>query len=151
MSSLSDQILNDMKSAMKAKDSTALTVLRALKSAIKYTAIEKSGADGELDDQESLAVIRKQIKQREDSIKTFLEGDRKDLAEKEEQEIAVLTKYLPKAMDPSDVAAMVDEVIKEQGATTKAQMGQVMKALQEKAAGAVDNKTLSQEVMKRLQ
>ena len=148
--SLSERVMDDLKGAMKAKDATALTVLRALKSAVKYAAIEKHGADGELGEADALAVVRKQIKQRQDSIESYEKAGRDDLAATEKAEIEVLENYLPAAMSEEDVVALVEACIAEVGAESKKEMGQVMKLLQEKAAGRADNKVLSQEVMKRL-
>ncbi len=148
--SLSERVMDDLKGAMKAKDATALTVLRALKSAVKYAAIEKHGADGELGESDALAVVRKQIKQRQDSIESYEKAGRDDLAATEKAEIEVLENYLPAAMSEEDVVALVEACIAEVGAESKKEMGQVMKLLQEKAAGRADNKVLSQEVMKRL-
>ena len=87
--------MGDIKEAMKAKDQTALTVLRALKSAVKYAAIEKGGADAELEDGEAMAVVRKQIKQRNDSLESYESAGRADLADKEKAEIEILERYLP--------------------------------------------------------
>ena len=131
-------------------DSLALTTLRALKSAIKNAAIEKGGADAELSDGEVVNVIRKQLKQREDSIEQFEKAGRSELVEKEKTEMTILERYLPAALSPEEVARMVDEAVAATGAATRADMGKVMKILQEKAAGRIDGKTLSQEVMKRL-
>ena len=135
---------------MRARDTTKLTVLRMLKSALKYAAIEKSGAEGELDDAESTQVIRKQVKQRQDSIESFEKGGRSELAEKEKSELAILNQYLPAAMSGEDITRLVRETIAEVGATSKAQMGAVMKALGPKLAGRADGKTLSQEVQRQL-
>lgn len=150
MSELDQKIGEDLKDAMRAKDSIALMVLRALKSAIKYAAIEKGGADAELDEVEAMAVIRKQIKQRQDSVEEYKKGGRDELVEKESAEIVVLEKYLPVALSEEEVSAMIDASVAEVGATSRKEMGAVMKVLQEKVAGRADNKTLSQEVMKRL-
>src|SRR4030095_2608774 len=95
---LAQRIDSDLKDAMRAKDATKLGVLRMLKSALKYSAIEKSGATGELDDAEATQVIRKQVKQRQDSIESFEKGGRAELAEKEKSELAILNSYLPAAM-----------------------------------------------------
>jgi len=150
MSTLSDQITEDLKTAMKAKDTLALGVLRALKSALKNSAIEKGGADAVLDDSEATAVIRKQVKQRQDSATAFADAGRVELQEKEEAEIVVLEKYLPAALGEDELGGMADAAIAEVGASSKAQMGQVMKVLQEKVAGRADNKALSQLVMSKL-
>ena len=135
---------------MRAKDANKLGVLRMLKSALKYAAIEKSGAEGELDDAEATQVVRKQVKQRQDSIESFEKGGRAELAEKEKSEVAILNEYLPAAMSAEELSRIVRETIAEVGATSKAQMGAVMKALGPKIAGRADGKTLSQEVQKQL-
>lgn len=145
------RILEDMKTAMKSKDSVALNVVRNLKSSLKYAAIEKLGADGELGETDAIAVIRKEIKKRQDSVASYEQAKRTDLADVEKAEIAVLEKYLPAAMSESEVVALVEAVIAELGATTKKDMGAVMKALGERAAGRADNRLLSTEVGKRLQ
>lgn len=147
---ISERIDSDLKDAMRAKDAGKLGVLRMLKSAMKYAAIEKSGAEGQLDDTEATQVIRKQVKQRQDSIESFEKGGRPELATKEKEELAVLSAYLPQAMSGDELAAAVREAIAEVGATSRAQMGAVMKTLQTKLAGRADGKTLSQEVQRQL-
>ena len=147
---LTQRIDSDLKDAMRAKDANKLGFLRMLKSALKYAAIEKSGPEGELDDAEATQVIRKQVKQRQDSIESFEKGGRAELAEKEQGEVEILNQYLPAAMNPDELARLVRETITEVGATSKAQMGAVMKALGPKVAGRADGKTLSQEVQKQL-
>jgi uncharacterized protein YqeY len=145
---LQERIDSDLKEAMRAKDAAKLGVLRMLKSALKYAAIEKSGA--ELNEAEAVQVIRKQAKQRQDSIESFEKGGRPELASKEKEELTILSGYLPQAMSADELGAVVRETIAEVGATSKAQMGAVMKALQTKLAGRADGKTLSQEVQKQL-
>ncbi len=147
---LHDRLDSDLKEAMRAKDATKLGVLRMLKSALKYAAIAKSGSDAELSDAEAAQVIRKQAKQRQDSIESFEKGGRVELAEKEKEELSILNAYLPQAMSADELAVAVRETIAEVGATSKAQMGAVMKALQVKVAGRADGKTLSQEAQKQL-
>ena len=147
---LQKQIDEDLKDAMRAKNSARLSVLRLLKAALKNAAIEKVGANGELDDADTIAVIRKQVKQRQDSIESFEKGGRSELAEKERAEIAVLQDYLPQAMSVEELQKIVAETIKEVGATSRAQMGGVMKAFQTKVAGRADGKTLSAEVQRQL-
>ncbi|CAN5413715.1 GatB/YqeY domain-containing protein [soil metagenome] len=148
--SLTQCIDSDLKDAMRARDATKLGVLRMLKSALKYAAIEKPGAADELDDAEAAQVIRKQVKQRQDSIESFEKGGRSELAEKEKAELAILNAYLPAAMGDEELARLVRETIAEVGATSKAQMGAVMKALGVKVAGRADGRTLSQEVQRQL-
>jgi len=140
----------DLKEAMRAKDATKLNVLRMLKSALKYAAIAKSDAEAELSDAEAVQVIRKQAKQRQDSIESFKKGGRAQLADKEKEELAILNTYLPQGITPDELAKLVRETIVELGATSKAQMGAVMKALQAKAGGRADGKTLSAEVARQL-
>ncbi len=147
---LSQRIVEDMKTAMKAKDTVSLNVVRGLKSAIKYAAIEKFGAEGELEDADAIVVIRRELKKRQDSITSYEAANRADLADVEKAEVAVLEKYLPAAMSAEDLVKLVESVIAETGASSKKDMGAVMKVLQERAAGRADNKALSTEVSKRL-
>jgi len=150
MSNLSQRIVDDLKEAMKSKDTVALSTLRSVKTAIQNATIEKYGAEGELDEAEAVNIIRKAIKQRQESLRSFREAGREDLAEKEEQEIAVLEKYLPRPLSQEEMERLVAEVIGELGVTSRKDMGKVMKELGERAAGRADNKVLSQMVMERL-
>ena len=150
MSTFASQIQEDLKAAMKAKDAQRLTVIRALKTALTNAAIEKGGLGTELTDSEAMAVVRKQVKQREDSATQFAAADRPELAEKERAEIEVLQAYLPAALSEEEITAMVDDAVAETGASSKADMGKVMKLVQERSAGRADGKTLSQLVSKRL-
>src|SRR6266853_1086932 len=147
---LQERVDSDLKDAMRAKDAARLGLLRMLKSALKYSAIEKSGAEAQLDDGEAIQVIRKQVKQRQDSIESFEKGGRPELAAKEKEELSILQSYLPQAMSADEMSKIVRETIAEVGASSKAQMGAVMKALQAKVAGRADGKTLSVEVQKQL-
>jgi uncharacterized protein len=148
--SLQKRIDEDLKDAMRSKDADRLSVLRLLKAALKNAAIERVGADGELNDADAVAVIRKQVKQRQDSIESFGKGGRADLVKKEKAEIAVLNNYLPQAMSAEELTKIVADTIREAGATSRVQMGTVMKALQPKIAGRADGKTLSAEVARQL-
>lgn len=150
MSELSKQIVADMKTAMKSKDQLALTTLRSLKAEIQKVTIDKYGADGELDDTETIAVVRKAIKQRQDSVESFEKANRQDLADKEKAEIEILEGYLPTPLSQEEIVKLVEDAIAEVGATSKKEMGQVMKLVQERAAGRAEGKVLSQEVGKRL-
>jgi uncharacterized protein YqeY len=145
---LQERIDADLKDAMRAKEAGKLSVLRGLKSALKYAEIEK--ADAGLDDSAAVQVIRKQVKQRQDSIESFEKGGRPELAAKEKEELEILNAYLPKGLSSEELSALVRDTIAEVGATSKAQMGAVMKALQAKVAGRADGKTLSAEVQKQL-
>lgn len=147
---LQSQVDNDIKDAMRARDTARLNALRMLKSALKNTAIEKGGADAVLDDVEASAVIRKQIKQRQDSVEGFEKGGRPELAANEKAEIEILSAYLPKGLSAEELTALVKEAIAEAGATSKQQMGAVMKVASAKAAGRADGRALSSEVQKQL-
>lgn len=148
--SLQERVDADLKDAMRAKDATRLSVLRMLKAALKNAAIEKSGADTQMKQADVVQVIRKQVKQRQDSIESFEKGGRAELAAKEKEEMSILQSYLPQQLGADELSKIVREAIAEVGAISKAQMGAVMKALQEKVAGRVDGKPLSQEVQKQL-
>jgi uncharacterized protein len=147
---LEQRVDADLKEAMRTKDATKLGVLRMLKSALRYAAIAKSGAEAQLSDAEAVQVIRKQAKQRQDSIESFEKGGRAELAEKEKEELTILSSYLPQAISANELTNLVRDTIAELGATSKAQMGVVMKALQAKVGGRADGKTLSTEVQKQL-
>jgi uncharacterized protein YqeY len=147
---LQAQIDNDIKEAMRAKDAAKLGVLRMLKSALMNAAIEKGGAGTVLEDAEAAAVVRKEVKKRQDSVESFESAERTELADKEKAEIEVLGTYLPQALSAEAVTALIREAIAEAGATSRKEMGAVMKIANAKAAGRVDGKTLSTEVQKLL-
>jgi uncharacterized protein YqeY len=150
MSDTASQVSEDIKTAMRAKDSVALNALRALKSAMTNAAIEKGGLGTVLEEAEALAVVRKQIKQRQDSLEQFENAGRAELAATEKTEIGILSRYLPAALTEDELLAIVGQAVTETGATGKADMGKVMKRAQELAAGRADGKSLSAAVMKRL-
>ena len=111
MMSLSETITNDLKDAMRAKDSLRLAVLRSLKTAITNTTIEKCGAEGQLDAGAEIGVVRTAIKQRQDSIEKFQEAGRTDLAENEQKEVTILEEYLPAALNEEEINQLIDEAI----------------------------------------
>jgi uncharacterized protein YqeY len=144
------RIDQDIKAAMLARESAKLGVLRMLKSALMNAAIEKHGAGGALDDSDALAIVRKEIKKRQDSVEAFEKGGRPEMAASEKAEIEILNAYLPQQLSADEVTTLVQAAIAEAGATTRKDMGAVMKILNEKAAGRVDGRTLSAEVQKLL-
>lgn len=148
--SLLKKIETDLMDAMRSKDAEKLSVLRMLKSSVKYAAIEKGGADAVPTDADVVTVVRKEIKKQNDSIESYEKAQRADLAEKEKKEAAILEAYLPAGLSAQEMEDLVKAAIAEVGATSKAQMGAVMKAAQAKAAGRADGKTLSQLVQKLL-
>lgn len=139
-----------MKTAMREKNTVALNTVRMLKSSIKNAAIDKGGADAELTDAEVMAVVRKEVKKRQDSIEQYQAAGRDELADQEKAEIEVLNGYLPEPLSSEEIASIVEAAIAEVGATSRKEMGQVMKIVQEKTAGRADGKTLSQAVMSKL-
>jgi uncharacterized protein YqeY len=145
---LAAKIADDMKQAMLAKDAPRLSTLRMLKSALEYYKIEKK--QEQLADSDVTAVIKKQIKQRQDSIEGFTQGGRADLVAREQAELAVLKSYLPAELSAVEVEAIVKATIAELGATTRTDMGKVMKAVQAKLAGRADNRLVSQTVASHL-
>jgi len=147
---LSERVDSELKTAIREQNAIKLGVLRMLKAALTNATIEKGGADSKLTDAEAAQVIRKQVKQRQDSIESFEKGGRAELAAKEKEELSILQSYLPQGMSADEISKVVRETIAEVGASSKAQMGAVMKALQAKVAGRSDGKTLSAEVQKQL-
>lgn len=142
------QILNDgIKSAMKAKDETALIVLRSVKTAINNAAIAKS--KNELEDVEEIEIFQKQAKQRRESIESFEKGGRPELAAKEKAELAILETYLPKQLSDGELQAICKEVIARAGANGAADMGKVMKELMPLVKGKADGRRV-QDALKAL-
>ncbi len=148
---ISEQLDQDIKDAMRARHADRLGVLRMLKAALKNVAIAQHGpGERSLGDADAQVVVRKQVKQRQDSIESFTQGGRPEQAAKEQAEIEVLQTYLPKQLSAEELDALVVEAVAETGATGKAQMGAVMKALAPKVAGRADGRALSQAVQRRL-
>lgn len=147
--SLLTKIDQDIKQAMVSKDQARLDVLRFLKSAVKYAALERSGAA--LSDADILQVVQKQIKQRRESIQQFVQGGRQDLAAKEEKEAAVLESYLPAQMPDAQLRTFIEALAKESQASSKKDFGRMMKLCSEKLSGAADNKRISEILGKILQ
>lgn len=148
--SISEQVQKDMVAAMRSREELRLSTLRMVKSALKNKEIEKRAP---LDDKEAQQVLSTLIKQRRDSIEQFEKGGRKELADKEAAEIAIIEAYLPKALGEEDIAATVKSTIAEMGAPTMKDMGTVMKNVMAKlqASGArVEGKTVSEIVKKQL-
>lgn len=148
MATLKERIDADLKDAMRSKNELSLSVLRMLKSAIKYKEVEP-GASA-LDDSGITQVISTLIKQRRDSVEQFKTGGRPELADKEEQEIGVLQNYLPKQLSADELRAEVAAAIQASGAKSAKDMGAVMKALMPKVQGKAEGKVISEEVKAQL-
>jgi uncharacterized protein YqeY len=144
------RIDQDIKAAMMAREAAKLGVLRMLKTSLMNAAIEKGGAGSTLDDSDALAIVRKEVKKRQDSVEAFEKGGRPEMAAAEKAEIDILNSYLPQQLSPAEVEALVKAAIAEAGATSKKDMGAVMKLVNAKSAGRVDGRTLSGEVQKQL-
>jgi uncharacterized protein len=143
-----DRISDDLTGAMRSRDQLKLGTLRMAKAALMNREIERGRP---LDDTESLQVIASLIKQRRDSFEQFDKAGRKDLADKEQAEIAVLETYLPPPIGASELERLVDDAIGETGAASPKDMGKVMKAVMAKLAGAaVDGKVVSELVKRKL-
>jgi uncharacterized protein YqeY len=145
---LQERISQEIKAAMLAKDADRLSALRMLKSTMGYVQIEKKTET--LSDADVTVIVQKEVKKRRDSVEQFEKGGRAELAIKEKAEIVVLESFLPKAMPPEELEALVKATIQETGATSKKDMGPVIKAVQAKAAGRADGKTISTLVGKLL-
>jgi uncharacterized protein YqeY len=144
---LIDQIHDDLKKSMKAKDGNRVSVLRFLLSSIKYREIEKKDP---LDDDEVLAEITSSAKRRRESMEAFAEGGRMDLVEKEESELAILQEYLPEQLSPDEVRGVVQEVVQAVGATGASDFGKVMKELMPRLRGKADGKLVGEIVKEAL-
>lgn len=145
--SLKEQLDSAMKQAMKARDDLRLSAVRMIRSAIKNREIELKH---ELDDQGVVEIISTLVKQRRESIRLYQEGNRQDLVEKEESELAILLGFLPAQMSVAEIEGLVARVIGETGAQGIKDMGKVMKILTPMTTGRADGKTVSEIVRKQL-
>ncbi len=149
--SLKDQILNDLKSAMKAKQNDETMLLRSLKAKILEKEIsERKSGESTLSDEQITEVLMKAAKQRKESIEQFEKGGRNDLAEKEKKELELIEKYLPEMMDDDQIRAEVVAQIEQMGATSMADMGKVMGALMGKLKGKAEGAAISKIVKEEL-
>ena len=146
--SLEKQIDKDYIDAMKAKDAVRSSALSYLRAMVKQVKVDQRLEI--LDDAGVTTVIKKQIKQRQDSIEQFEKGGRQDLADKEKNEIEIMKKYLPAEMAVDELKAMIDQAVKESGATSVKDMGNVMKVVRDKVAGRADGKLVSDLVKEKL-
>jgi uncharacterized protein YqeY len=140
--SLEQKIMTELKAAMLAKDEAALRSLRAIKAAI-LLAKTAEGAGDSLSEDDEIKMLQKMVKQRKDSLEIFQQQNRPELAKKEEEEIAVIEKFLPKQLSVEEVKAAVAVIIANVGASSPADMGKVMGAATKELAGKADGKTIS--------
>ncbi|WP_370214409.1 GatB/YqeY domain-containing protein [Mesoflavibacter profundi] len=147
--SLSAKVMVALKEAMKSKDQTALTALRAVKSAILLAQTE-SGAKEDLTEEQELKLLQKQVKQRKDSAAIYIEQGREDLAEPELEEAKVIEQFLPEALSEEEIAQIVEDIITKTGAEGMKDMGKVMGMASKELAGRADGKTISTIVKAKL-
>jgi hypothetical protein len=145
---IEEKILSDYKEAMKSRDTLKTSVLSCLRAEFMNAAIAKK--KNKLDDNDIIVVIRKQMKQRDDSIEAFTKGNRPEMAEKERKELEILKTYLPVQMGPEEVKKVVEEVIAAVGAVDIKDMGKVMKEVNIRVAGKADGKLVSDLVRQKL-
>jgi len=145
---LEEKIFNDYKEAMKNRDTLKSSVLSFLRASLINVAIEKKKKN--LDDNDCIAVIKKQIKQRQDSIEQFQKGNRQDLADKEIKELGILKPYLPPELTVEEIKKIIEEAVVLTAAQNMKDMGKVMKEIAAKIAGRADGKLVSDLVRERL-
>ena len=146
--SFTDKINNDLKDAMKAQDQKALRAIRAIKAAILLANTDGSGK--EVDDDKSIQILQKLVKQRKESLDIYEKQGRSDLAQVEREEIEVIEKYLPAQLGDAELRVILQEIIKETGAAGPKDMGKVMGAASKKLAGKADGKAISAVVKEML-
>ncbi|MGN6618682.1 MAG: GatB/YqeY domain-containing protein [Ilyomonas sp.] len=147
--SLEQQVMAQMKDAMKAKDEATLRGLRAIKAEI-IKAKTEPGANGEVTQDGELKLLQKLVKQRKDSLEIYQKQNRPDLAQKEEEEIAVIEKFLPKQLSEAELKEALSKIIAETGASSPADMGKVMGVATKQLAGKADGKAISAAVKELL-
>ena len=135
---LREKINDDLKAAMKAKDDRRISTLRMINAAIKNADIEARGQGKQLSEDDLLGLLQKMIKQRQESVELYDKGGRKELADQEREEIAIIQSFLPQQMDEAEARAAIAEVIRREGATGMEDMGRVMAALKAAYAGRMD-------------
>ncbi|MEI7026686.1 GatB/YqeY domain-containing protein [Paenibacillus sp. y28] len=145
--SLSERLNEDMKQAMREQDKFKLSVIRMVRSSIKNVEIDQRRT---LDDNEVLDILNREVKQRKDSLQEFEKAGREDLVSGLQQELAILSVYLPQQLTAEEVKTIVEETIAEVGAASKADMGKVMGALMPKVKGRADGKLVNQTVQQLL-
>jgi len=145
---LEEKIFNDYKQALKNKETLRVSTLRFLRASISNALIEKRKKN--LDDSEVIGLIKKQAKQRQDSIEQFKKGNRQDLADKETAELEILKSYLPAELSAEEIKKIIDEAVSEAQAATAQDTGKVMKLVMPRVAGKADGKLVSELVRSRL-
>lgn len=146
--SLLTRLNEDMKQAMKAKDKDTLSVIRMVKAALQNEAIHLK--KDQLSEDEELTILSREVKQRKDSLQEFASAGREDLVQKLKSELTIVNQYLPKQLSEDELSQVVDDTIREVGATSKAEMGKVMAALMPKVKGKADGSLVNKLVQQQL-
>ncbi len=146
--SLNDKIEEDFKKALKAREEIRVSTFRMLRSALQYS--QKEQKQDTLNDDQIIKIISTLCKQRREAIEQFRKGEREDLAQKEEKELAILQEYLPAQLSSEELESVIADVIQELGATSAKEMGQVMKAVMAKVSGRADGSVVNQIVRAKL-
>ncbi len=146
---LEQKVMADMKTAMLAKDEKGLRGLRAIKAAI-ILAKTAEGANGEIKEDDEIKLLQKLIKQRKDSLEIYEQQKRTDLAQKEQEEIQIIEKFLPKQLSADELKTLISKIIADLGASSPADMGKVMGVATKQLAGKADGKTISSVVKELL-
>lgn len=141
--SLEQKVNAELKTAMLAKDDAALRSLRAIKSAILLAKTAEGAGGAELTEDAEIKLLQKLVKQRKDSLEIFTQQNREDLSKKEQEEITIIEKFLPKQMSPEELKAALTEIISSVGATSLADLGKVMGVASKQLAGKADGKSIS--------
>ncbi|RYM05307.1 GatB/YqeY domain-containing protein [Sporolactobacillus sp. THM7-7] len=144
---LVDRLTTDMKQAMRAKDRTRLSVIRMIKTSLQNESIKHGRS---LSEDDALAVLNRELKQRKDSLQEFEKAGRQDLADEVSKEIAIVQSYMPEQLSEDDIQSIIDETISEVGAQSKADMGKVMKAVMPKVKGRADGSLVNRLVRSKL-
>lgn len=134
----------DLKEALKKREGAVISTLRMIIAALHNEAIALKKKDSGLNDQEEIAVLKREVKKRRDSVAAYEQGGRPELAQKEKEEIAIIEKYLPPSLSDEEIKKIVDEVIAEMGEVNASQFGTIMKKVMEKLAGQADGAKISQ-------
>ncbi|WP_353894348.1 GatB/YqeY domain-containing protein [Proteinivorax hydrogeniformans] len=145
--SLVERLTDDMKTAMKSKDKFALTVIRMIRSELKYAEIDKGTP---LNDDESFQILNKEMKKRRESVEDYTKADRPEEVEKLKREIEIIQSYLPEQLTEEEIEGIIDNTIAETGVSSKKEMGKLMSAVMPKLQGRADGKLVSQIVSNKL-
>jgi uncharacterized protein YqeY len=147
--SLNEKIQDDLKTAMREKDQVRLRGIRAIRAALMLAQTEKGAK--ELDESKEIQLLQKLAKQRQESIDIYVQQEREDLAQKEKEELDVISGYLPEAMDEAELRKFLEDLVSELGASGMQDMGRVMGEATKRLAGRADNKSVSQILREILQ